>query len=1160
MRPTRRVRGTPDLAWLQTERFAHEPIYCDARTNGSAGADDVLLSGSDDEHYNSPAERRLRIEEQAHRFIEGKPPRILSAALRGPFDKKSGWTNPWRSHSAPAKSNDKKRKQAIQESPRPSKRTRKETPKAKRANARGRNATTAGRNVYPTNPASSVVVPWSSFQYLDDDVATRVIDWAESIVIDTTDNTAAVEDDGSGNESSSSDDQSPPSSALVDVGDETAGLSSSQNATNPATGSPTLKSIQIPEHLPGPSMPDVEPSRPTVPRLTESPTVLASMIKQEGPIKSPTASSGRGFIPLNITDLSPLAARAYEEQIRYSQKSPLQETVTPAQRTVIAAVAASLASAQHVADASYQTFTDRSFRFKSKQPLRKKPIGISSLNVASVELPRTEDEAGEDFSESATDDVTPSEQLAIEERIAEPMVGDCAPQAVEAPNSQPPERVATANKDYGHIDVGRSIVQDKQQARRFDEADESDASPAPSAEPPQLGAIRSPPFKSTAPNLMSLGTFSWEKEQSQSSFLAEQPGMPRKLLWPRSQLQAAAHTPSDPVPLTLFDWTEPDSSFSDASTLRGPAQSRSRDSESASAESAPSCTEGHFTTVVAPPETNRGASQKLDHSPIMEDREGTKDGYVVSLGSPVESQSCHSQSSSPVVELGSPLKPGNCVSVCGSPTIQRGSATRRTDGAPGETGPVVELKNPVEPADHASEDTGLVIELGRPAMLADAVSNHEQSPWAKDPASNPQHLEKTHNTVDKEAPGSVSEGLPELQSPWAETTTPTAKPQPLPLVASQPLEKEDAQNPWARGDSQVTAIAQPRLFKPSSSPPISHGLPEAAGLPLPSPRPLHDEGTEMACSPRLPSTPTRHNSSLPTPEFTLSIKSFREFMTPSPVKRRTPLGPADSNGRLPSTQMLADAAASNPWARPSSRSKIRKRPKKAKRVSWAPLPGEDPTSSSPGAEFLVESSFPGNSRPASPPPSRLLAPGQLPSENEKFGKHFAAAVAKQRQRGGLARRRSSGIVGTPLARPLRRGVSLLPSASQQVCESPAADAMAEAFIQADEETRAYPEGLEEARAELASEGVEGLGDIEHLEENEEMSEEEEDTQKTVDDVTDVLNNLDDFLDRWDVDAELAKARVESEKKEREKKDANSGRVAPPRQMMDIGLMEAGIWD
>ncbi|KAK0626955.1 hypothetical protein B0T14DRAFT_493192 [Immersiella caudata] len=1181
MRAARRVRPTPDLAWLRTEKFGHEPIYCDAQSSSRAGADDVLLSGSDDEYYNSPAERRLRIEEQAHRYIEGKPLNILSAALHGPFDRESGWTNPWRSRSrsVPTQSHGKKRKGKIQESPRPSKRTRAAAPKAKAAKEKVRNETTTGRDLYPARQASSMVVPCSSFQYLEDEVATRVIDWAESIVIETQDHGALLGNDN-GDDSSNSDDGTP-SSALVDAGDDTAVPLSILSPTNSASGSPNLNPMHLPTELQRSSMSDTEPSQPTTQRPPDSPSEPILDLRQEGPSETPRTSTNKGFIPLDITDLSPLAVRAYEEQMRHSHISPLQDTVTPTQGTAIAAVAAALSSAQGVTDAGYHTFSDRSFRFKSKKQLGRKSIRKSRLNVADAEPPRTEDKVCEDYVESVTDDVTPSEQLAIEERIVKSVVGSPAPHDVVPCESQPPQHEIAASKDCEHSPVEGMIVQNTDQQPQanqalqvllLDEADESDVSAAPSVKAPQLASVGSPLVKSVASNLMSLGTFSWEKEQSQSSFLVELPGMPRKLLWPRSQQKDAAHAPSDSISLPPFDWAEPNSSSSDIQTPRARAQPQSEEPGSAPAQSTPPCFGDHSTTMAALPSEHTTSSQKADVAPLeAEDQEETTSSHVVSLGSFVGPQSCHSQSSSPIVQLGSPLKPGDYISANGSPTIQLGSPMKQTDLAPDNTRPVVELGSPIKPLDRVFEDAEPAVGLGSPLKMAGTVSEYEESSWPKAAARNSQTLENTGNTADVEAPESVLESS-KSQSPWAgnveRTTlavmaTPAARPQPLSIIGSQSFKKKDEQSPWARGDSQVTAIAHPRLFNPLSSPAISPGLPKAADLPFPSPRPLPQEDTEMVYSPRLPSTPTRYNSSLPTPEFTLSIKSFREFMTPSPVKQRTPLGPADSNGRLPSTQVLADAAASNPWARPSSRNKIRKKPKKAKRVSWGPLPGEEPASSPTGAEFPADISPPGHSRPASPPPSCLIAPEQIPAENEKFGKHFAAAVAKQRQQGGLARRRSSGVTGTPLARPLRRGVSLLPSASQQVCDSPAADAMAEAFIQADAGVRVCSEGLEAAREALVSEGLDGLGYAGNPEDDkgdEEMSDEEVETQKTVDDVNDVLDNLDDFLDRWDVDAELAKARAESEKKEREIREAQGGRVAPSAQKIDISLMDAGIWD
>lgn len=67
-----------------------EPIYCAAPQE----AHDVLCPGSDDD-LDEPARlaKRLRYEEQGLRYLEGRPPRLVSASLRGPFDK--DWQNPW---------------------------------------------------------------------------------------------------------------------------------------------------------------------------------------------------------------------------------------------------------------------------------------------------------------------------------------------------------------------------------------------------------------------------------------------------------------------------------------------------------------------------------------------------------------------------------------------------------------------------------------------------------------------------------------------------------------------------------------------------------------------------------------------------------------------------------------------------------------------------------------------------------------------------------------------------------------------------------------------------------------------------------------------------------------------------------------------------------
>ncbi|KAK0651491.1 hypothetical protein B0T16DRAFT_404039 [Cercophora newfieldiana] len=1159
MKSTGRVRAALDRALLEKQQFRNEPIYCDARENGGKAADDVLLSGSDDEAYDSPTERRLRCEKQALRFIEGKPLNIFSAALRGPFDKESGWTNPWRSRSQRPAGDLKKRKvTAIEETPRPTKKKRAEVPNTQATKHAGCGDTTAKTNRYLRNWASSVVVPGSSFQYMDDEAASRVIDWAESIVAeDGDDATASAE--GLDEQIPTQQGPTPPPSHLVTVGDATVETLSSPSVSNVASGSPTSKSIRVPSEHPKSSVAAPLSSPPASRGPTRSPLEVVPSTKSDKRSNASREQAITAPISSGSTELSPEALRIYREQTLQAanfNRTPLLEKGTPVQTTVIAAVAASLSSVRD-ADISYHTFSDRSFRFKSKKKLRRKSRRSTQRNVVSADPPNTENEGGKDLDSSRNRDATPSGPVQVD---------DCVTLPVDVQEPGSPHHDTTMGHDYEQIYVHSSILHDKSASSTPapeivgpDVTDKSDTSAPPSITAPRLPELRSP-LNPGAFNLMGLGTFSWEKQQSQRSqspLLAELPGMPRKLLWPRS-LQQAPDTSSDPISLPPFEWTGPNSSASDIPVPPEPAQSQSRKSENTSVKRTTPDLDNCSATIVAQLEDSITAARKCDGMDSeKETLEETPNGPTVLLGSPAMPQARHCRTSSPVIELGSPVKPGECV--------------------PDNRCPIIQLGSPIKPTDQLSADARPTIELGSPVKPADTASDQQQSPWSKEATKTPQQPEEI---AAGEVAGDSAESVSSKpQSPWAgiteiapltasipkQTTTLAAKPQTLKVMATQELDNTDEQSPWAKGDSQVAAIVQPRLFNPLSSPAASPRLPEATELGFPSPRPLPDEGAEMIYSPRIPSTPTRYNSSLPTPEFTLSIKSFREFMTPSPVKQRTPLGPADSNGRLPSTQILAEAAASNPWTGPSFRKKIqKKKPKKTKRVSWAPLPGEEPASSPTSAECPAS---PGRSRPASPPPSSLIAPEEIPAENQKFGRHFAAVVANRRRRSGFARRRSSGMIDTPLARTPKAGVSLLPSASQQVCESPAPDAMAEAFIQADEGARAYSEGLEEAREELAEEGMEGLGNTGGAEEGmsdetPEEEEEQQETQQTVDDVTDVLDNLDDFLDRWDVNAELANIRAENKRKEkekrekREKREANGGFPG----LMDIGLMDVGVWD
>ncbi|KAK4167358.1 hypothetical protein QBC43DRAFT_311643 [Cladorrhinum sp. PSN259] len=253
------------------------------------------------------------------------------------------------------------------------------------------------------------------------------------------------------------------------------------------------------------------------------------------------------------------------------------------------------------------------------------------------------------------------------------------------------------------------------------------------------------------------------------------------------------------------------------------------------------------------------------------------------------------------------------------------------------------------------------------------------------------------------------------------------------------------------------------------------------------------------------------------------------------------------------------------------------RPKKPRKsVRFAPLPGDPiPTTMDPDAATTAFSSpygaelstftTPKNqaiNRPCntfSPPPP-ILRTEPLPSANEKFGKHFAKVTVKQQI--GIRSTPSSSLTPTNittaphLLRSQRKAPHLLPSESQQNCASPAVDAMAEAFLTADnihlsshsssigtddgtvkidieamvsgrdpDESIIIPHGDDRGRRHAREEEQppSGVSNSFVMQEEDVVMQEE----GVIDDVSAVLENLDDFLGQsWDLDADIARVRAD----------------------------------
>src|SRR3569833_1907171 len=347
--------------------------------------------------------------------------------------------------------------------------------------------------------------------------------------------------------------------------------------------------------------------------------------------------------------------------------------------------------------------------------------------------------------------------------------------------------------------------------------------------------------------------------------------------------------------------------------------------------------------------------------------------------------------------------------------------------------------------------------------------------------------------------------FPASQSPWTKGDRMGAR---SPTSSHLPTITEDVQGFYRRSSSGQSSAAQqsPWQEQDEATAPLSRKQNTSFYSPmsvqddlLPSPATPSMSGgyPAPALHPIRPSTPETKPSSLPTPDFTFSIRSLRRFMSPSPE----PLRPVRTDKNL-------KPALSNSWT------KATRQHDPARHVRFVPLPGDedwekenrDPAASlgdSHADEDYIESGLPKRAVPrvvssqprraASPPPDGSVT--DLPGEVEKFRQHFAAVAGRR-----------------PTHAP-RVPARLLPSDSQLVASSPGVGAMAERFLEADAQAAkaVLPLVAETAEREVP------MGDVAVLDDDEDTA--------SLDDVAAVLQNLDDYLGScWDVDEEVARAR------------------------------------
>ncbi|KHE82283.1 hypothetical protein GE21DRAFT_1355231 [Neurospora crassa] len=1224
--------------WL-TEAFPDEPIYAEALHTSQ----DILYSGSEDEAYNSPAERRERYEDKGQRFLQGKPMLLLSASLRGPFTKESGWTNPWRSKTGRQR---RLQSQAAHATPDPAEEESiviAATPTIVESAVRGQQEQSRVHDEASSRPNT----PTTPHRYLDNEILHEIKKWQDmianqsglddpfdentyepsspdtlqSLQVEITPRThgsqlfivsSSAVAEGAGREDSVeynhediaeqneeanlgySDEEEAglinvdedDGSSLTDLDEEKIEeLTDDQNEEQEAEEDEEDEEDNI-------QIQNTEENR----RTSES-LPVESLSDYDSPTKCPIASqhlpqpNGKldlrpreelGLLPVNAIDLSPAAVRIYEESLRGST------CYSPSWRAQERRNQGNLLPGLQVVGATFSSGNV--------------PQSPSNRSGRSLHAPAATSISHDERRSNRAGSITLEHQTIEPERIVV--------------DNQPSEPDETRNSPNDPSDIPAhhqqiTVTQPKSPQRVISATDRPQLNAAVTHTAPELteGEQKSLTTDPTSPSSSELSSPATSFEEEEEESIEEPVENVRKLLWAKNQRQPSIQ---DSTPDMALGAPPATASFSQAGPrpLQYISVSESVESHGEQGSLEYFTNNQHSANDKEPTKVAQNALNSQSSSRLLQSQPQSAPEATVSEESiyddtinqvrlewPTEASSLphqsqvQTQNSAPVASIEEPLITGHDT-----------AAQRMTPDQPKRSVNVMDLRHITNPT--SCNATPLQPSPGL------------QIPFAK-------ALE-----------------IPVLVQPRSSVTPePPVNPEPsrsqLSIIASQALAQAVQpviqQSPWVKGDSQIAFLAvpapEPQCVNPGSSPlssPASSSCfvdMEDPVLPVLSypPAPGNDARTEEETAvppaqaetrqlqaPHPPSTPETKRSSLPTPEFTMSIKSFKHFMTPSPKRpaKRPRLSLGD--GRLPDTQALEEAVVTNPWD--SSRveagniheTAITSAPcRRTKRVSWAPLPGEvdyvDPDMSAdmnvdmedpdqpssvnrvkyqgPRRSILSTSASIGNyrgipRRAASPPPNMSLpSVDSLPKESQRFGKHFAAVSGRRRlapkpptttptaawYRGGderespMLRDVSGNARSTGTSRPAKR---LLPSESQQTCCSPAVDGMANAFMQADRQTenlnlnrrQAAQDGIPTVFSSSSSRGI-WQDPIDPVSEPQQKDDDDDrfrlptlsglDSQPQVEDmdeVTEVMDNLDDFIDSWDIDEELAEARGEKTKK------------------------------
>lgn len=1090
--------------------------------------DEILYSGSDDDYYDSPNERQRQYEIQKQRFLQGKSLTIVSAQLRGPFTKESGWQNPWLGTSkSTGRAKHGPTKRVAQSSPTgrlsnagvyvPDSTTKNDAPRFGRTHLTVPplkiDRLTQSSSYRLPSPVSSSSYDTTINPYMDRAAWTRVQAWR----IDVAAKTESVEE--------LRPTAVPSVRILVQTATRSKRPASSEllrNALAKKRRSSGLdQSVVTPmstsghNHSPFTSHRQGSDSAFSTPEIQSpggrhvslnnlSEAALDGSVAEQTPIPravqtnaSPAGNSGAGDGFYTTTRVAPGETNGIAAPSTPTEQSRPQ---SPGRRSGVV----------REAPGSIQT------------PLRPGLITINSLNNAEK---HTQDSREAEMIEGTVELPASVEEIEAQGDSAS---GFCS----QADRSfQYRSKALSISKRHAVIEAPKNVSRTSSQAETGFENTESVPEPVPHKDskkaysPNHLAGQTTStlPDGALTPSNMTNGANITIQEDADHTT----PGIDGPTLVPTSSAPSQRQT-APPSNLRPEMGVEAEAYIRQQTSFYGDYALAEPESTS---KLKPSRSKVVKLLSQRPP-MDVGHPKVTVHSGIPEES-----GQIINLKSNVNMETPILRTSMSC--LGSSIDQGGEINLHEQPPSQDRGAT---------------LNSPTSPADEEG-----------------FVGPHQQSPWTKEifhfsqPTLGPQIQSLAQQTQLQELPCSELNKTPRVsktaatplqQSPWTkDNALPTmvidANQPSLPLAdyAKQDLQGAEAvetmasQNPWVF-DGEVGEENSPLgECPPLPTSPRCLRLTGAATSPIsaksstfqPTVNTMKGEAPTKQAP---PSTPTQQ-SSLPTPDFTSSIRSFRDFMSPSPKPARRPGPLRSSRDRIEKPNRRKSAFFRGGKDR-SKRAHLRVSfDLPGENSSSSPASNPDPDETLEGAELPTrEAASPSlirhaaihapSQRASSPPPE--ISQSELPAEGAVFSKYLHLQARRVRQAAQSAKYKP-----------------LLPSESQQTCGSPEPAAMAEAFIEADRTLGEQNDSVDSGDPSEADSERQWAADAKYM-----LTPEEE-----IDDVTAVLDHLDDYLNPFDVDAELDRAGRAQDQHRDQRQDMGFGFPSTQDQMEIIG---AGVWD